>query len=63
MTVTKPPVPVEDNLAQDLMDILIQATYLRQNQITSIMTELVPYIVERDHKILTHGYETGRASV
>lgn len=58
---TPPPVPQEDNLAADLLSMLSKAE-LTPVQQQNLMNELVPYLVERDHKILMHGIDTGRAS-
>lgn len=58
---TTPPVPQEDNLAQDLVNMLTKLG-MTPGQQQKLLDELVPYIVERDHKILTHGYQSGRAS-
>lgn len=59
---TTPPVPQEDNLAQDLVNMLTKLGMTPMQQ-EKLLNELVPYIVERDHKILSHGYQSGRASV
>lgn len=58
---TPPPVPQEDNLAQDLLNMLSEAG-LTPVQQQAVLDKLVPYLVERDHKILMHGIDTGRAS-
>lgn len=58
---TPPPVPQEDNLAQDLLNMLSKAG-IPQEQQQKLLDELIPYLVERDHKILMHGIDTGRAS-
>jgi hypothetical protein len=51
----------EDNLAQNLLDILNEAGITLAQQ-SKIMIKLVPYLVDRDHKILVHGIElAGRA--
>lgn len=57
----KPPVPQEDNLANDLLSMLTNAGLTPQQKQT-VMVQLVPYLVDRDHKILTHGIAAGRAS-
>jgi hypothetical protein len=58
---TPPPVPKEDNLAADLLSMLSEAG-LTPTQQQNLLDKLVPYLVERDHKILMHGIDTGRAS-
>lgn len=58
---TPPPVPKEDNLAADLLNMLSKAG-VPQEQQQKLLDELVPYLVERDHKILMHGIDTGRAN-
>lgn len=58
---TPPPVPQEDNLATDLLSMLSKADIPQEKQ-QKLLDELVPYLVERDHKILMHGVDTGRAS-
>lgn len=58
---TPPPVPQEDNLAADLVNLLSEAGLTPEQQ-QAILDKLVPYLVERDHKILMHGIDTGRAS-
>lgn len=60
--IPKPQVPVEDNLAKDLLKILADAGLSAEQQ-QAVMLELTPYVVARDHKILSHGYQSGRASV
>lgn len=57
----KPPEAQEDNLAQDLIKILTEAALPPQVQ-QAVLDKLVPYLVERDHRILQHGYQSGRAS-
>lgn len=59
---TPPPVPQKDNLAADLLSMLSKADIPQEKQ-QKLLDELVPYLVERDHKILMHGVDTGRASV
>lgn len=61
MAENKPAVPQEDNLVKDLTHTLTGAG-LSHIQKQIILEKLVPYIVGRDHKILTHGIKTGRAS-
>jgi hypothetical protein len=58
---TPPPVPKEDNLAADLLSMLSEAGLTSVQQQT-LLDKLVPYLVERDHKILMHGIDTGRAN-
>lgn len=58
---TPPPVPKEDNLAADLLSMLSE-TGLTPVQQQTLLDKLVPYLVERDHKILMHGIDTGRAN-
>lgn len=58
---TPPPVAQEDNLAADLVNMLSKAEIPQEKQ-QLLLNELVPYLVERDHKILMHGIDTGRAS-
>lgn len=56
-----PPVPQEDNLAADLVSMLSKLG-MTPGQQQKLLDELVPYLVDRDHKILMHGIDTGRAS-
>lgn len=58
---TKPPIINEDDLANDLVKILTDTGIPKEAQQT-ILDKLVPYLVDRDHRILSHGYESGRAS-
>lgn len=63
MTVpTPPPVPKDDDLANDLITIVKPLPLSKELQ-TELLQQLTMYIVERDHKILQHGYQSGRASV
>jgi hypothetical protein len=55
-------VPEKDNLAADLIKTLTKAGIVKESQQT-IMTDLLPYLVDRDNKIFNHGYQVGRASV
>jgi hypothetical protein len=52
----------EDNLAPDLLSLLKKAG-LDSKQQQAILLELLPYLVIRDHKIFSHAYNAGRASV
>lgn len=58
---TPPPVPQEDNLAADLINLLSEAG-INATRRKIILNKLIPYLVERDHKILMHGIDTGRAN-
>jgi hypothetical protein len=60
-TTTSPPVPQEDNLANDLLNMLAKHGIPPAQQ-QALMIELVPYLVDRDHKVFTHAYDAGRAS-
>lgn len=55
------PVAKEDTLIEDLVTMLSDAG-LTTVQHKAVLDKLVPYLVDRDHKILRHGIETGRAS-
>lgn len=59
--ITQPPVPQKDNLANDLITI-VKPLPISQELKNALLEQLVMYIVERDHKVLTHGYDAGRAS-
>jgi hypothetical protein len=58
---TPPPVPREDNLAADLIAIVKPLPLTPELQ-NVLLEQLTVYIVERDHKILMHGIDTGRAN-
>jgi hypothetical protein len=50
-----------DDLPNDLINILAKAEVTGETQ-QKILTELVPYIVERDGRIFNHAYQVGRSS-
>lgn len=52
----------EDNLADDILSMLSNSG-LTEAQQQTVMVQLIPYIVTRDHKLFTHAYSAGRASV
>ena len=54
----------EDNLAEDLFKILDRVITRSTPNVVSIykaelLQELVPYVVERDHKVWDHAYNLG----
>jgi hypothetical protein len=50
-----------DDLPNDLINILAKAEVTGETQ-QKILTELVPYIVERDGRVFNHAYQVGRSS-
>lgn len=58
---TPPPVPRKDDLANDLITIVKPLPISKELQ-NVLLEQLTMYIVERDHKILMHGIDTGRAN-
>jgi hypothetical protein len=52
----------EDNLADELLAILETAGISNKHMQWEVLSKLLPYLVARDHKLLTHAYTAGRAS-
>lgn len=51
----------EDNLVADILHIL-EDNHTDSIHQKALLDTLIPYLVERDHKLFTHAYEAGRAS-
>lgn len=56
---TPAPPSQEDNLADDLMGLL-SSSGLDRKQRQSVLDKLVPYVVARDHRILTHSRQSSQ---
>jgi NADH/NAD ratio-sensing transcriptional regulator Rex len=53
-----------DDLPGDILKILHDCKIEQDSpQEVALMTQLLPYIVRRDHTVFNHAYKVGRASV